>query len=57
MIFSNPPQILEITGKNPYEILPLIIGIGVCTCVLPYMFYTLALRDIPARTASALGII
>lgn len=57
LMFSNPSQIVEITSKNPQGILPLIIGIGVCTCVLPYMFYTLALKDIPAGTASALSII
>lgn len=54
---SNPPQVVSIAVKNPMVVVPLIIGIGVCTCVLPYFLYTLALRDIPAGTASALGII
>lgn len=53
----NPGQLVAITATDPAAILPLIIGIGVCTCVLPYFLYTLALRDIPAGTASALGII
>ena len=38
-------------------IIPLIVGIGVFTCILPYVFYTLGLRDVPAGTATALGII
>ena len=37
--------------------LPLMIGIGICTCVIPYFLYTLALRYIPAGTASAIGIL
>lgn len=56
-IFCNPTQLVQITMQNPAGIIPLIIGIGVCTSVLPYFLYTLALRDIPAGTASALGII
>ena len=53
----DPGQLVAITATDPAAILPLIIGIGVCTCVLPYFLYTMALRDIPAGTASALGII
>lgn len=34
----------------------LMIGIGVVTTVLPYLFYTLAMKDLPAGTASSLGI-
>lgn len=54
---SNPPQMAELTMKNPIVALPLIIGIGIVTCVMPYFLYTMALRDIPAGTASALSII
>ncbi len=53
----NPESALNITMQNPVVIIPLLIGLGICTCVLPYFLYTLALRDIPAGTASALGII
>ncbi len=56
MFFSNPVQIVEIASKN-LQTLPLIIGLGVCTSVLPYFFYTLSLRDLPVGTASALGIV
>ncbi len=53
----NPVQAVQITAKAPLIIIPLIIGIGVFTSVLPYFLYTLALRKIPAGTATALGII
>ena len=33
------------------------IGLGICTFVLPYFLYTLSMRDLPAGTASALSII
>lgn len=37
--------------------LPLVIGIGIFTCITPYFLYTLALKKIPAGTATSLGII
>ena len=40
----------------PAVTLPLGIGIGIATCILPYFLYTLAMRDLSAGTASALGI-
>ena len=54
---SNPIEIVTITSKQPHSIIPLIVGIGVFTCVLPYVFYTMGLKDVPAGTATALGII
>ncbi len=54
---SNPLEMVSITAQEPVSIVLLIIGIGVVTCVLPYLFYTLGLRDIPAGTATAMGII
>ncbi len=54
---SNPIEIVTITSKQPLSIIPLIVGIGVFTCVLPYVFYTMGLKDVPAGTATALGII
>lgn len=54
---ANPVEIVTITSKQPLSIIPLIVGIGVFTCVLPYVFYTMGLKDVPAGTATALGII
>lgn len=44
-------------AANPSVTVPLLAAMAVCTCVLPYFFYTLALKDLPAGTASALGIV
>ena len=41
----------------PNITLPLIIGMGLLTCISPYFLYTLALKKIPAGTATSLGII
>lgn len=41
----------------PHITLPLIIGMGLMTCISPYFLYTLAMRRIPAGTATSLGII
>lgn len=53
----DPASLFENAAAAPTETLPLIVGIGIFTCILPYLFYTMGLRDIPAGTASALGII
>lgn len=57
LAFCKPTEMLTIISNNPVQTLPLVVGIGVITCVLPYFLYTLALKDIPVGTASALSII
>ncbi len=54
---SNPSELFSLIAASPGEIIPLGIGIGICTSVLPYFLYTLSLRDLPAGTATTLGII
>ncbi|MBQ2719715.1 MAG: DMT family transporter [Clostridia bacterium] len=44
-------------AARPAVTVPLAIGIGICTCVLPYFLYTLAMRRLSAGTATALGIV
>ena len=56
IIASEPLQVAEIVSARPLGGL-LLAGCGIFTCVVPYFLYTLALRDIPAGTASSLGII
>ena len=53
----RPVQIVHIAAQRPVYLTLLMIGIGVFTFVLPYLLYTIALRDIPAGTASSLAII
>ena len=55
--FSNPPEIISIIIQKPMSVLPLSIGLGICTCVLPYFLYTLALKDLPVGIAASLGIV
>lgn len=56
-VCSNPPELFSLIAQAPSKIIPLGIGIGICTSVLPYFLYTLSLRDLPAGTATTLGII
>ncbi len=57
LIISRPAGIVTGAMSAPALTIPLLIGLGVCTCVLPYFLYTLAMKGLPAGTASALGII
>lgn len=54
---SSPAQIIEKATDTPLPTIPLLIGLGIVTFVIPYFLYTLAMRDLPAGTASALGIV
>jgi drug/metabolite transporter (DMT)-like permease len=54
---SSPGKILSITFEMPGKLIPLLIAFGICTCIAPYFLYTLAMKDLSAGTASALGII
>ena len=54
---SAPDEMLRLAAQKPLFTVPLLIGIGIVTFVLPYFLYTLGLRDLPAGTASALGIV
>ncbi len=49
-------SIPAIVATDPLRALPLMLCLGVCTCALPYLLYTRAMRDLPAGTATALGI-
>ena len=57
VLFANPIGLIERVLINPTTLLLLCLGLGAFTCILPYFFYTLALKEIPAGTASSLGIL
>lgn len=57
MCIADPRDIFNKAAANPLPTVPLLIGIGIATCVIPYFLYTLAMRTLPAGTASALGIV
>ncbi len=54
---SAPGEMLRLAAQKPLATVPLLLGIGIITFVLPYFLYTLGLRDLPAGTAAAMGII
>lgn len=57
LFIAKPFEIPAMLSVNPgYRIL-LVILMGICTCVLPYLFYTLGLKEIDAGTATSLGIL
>ncbi|MBR2988514.1 MAG: EamA family transporter [Clostridia bacterium] len=56
LIVANPVDIVVTANASPLYAYPLLIGLGVCTFILPYFLYTLAMKNLPAGTASALGI-
>lgn len=57
LLVSDPVGIVKSAAVAPAETIPLMLGIGIATCFLPYSLYTLGMKDIPAGTATALGII
>ena len=57
LFVCNPGVMPELAMQKPASTLPLMLGLGLVTCILPYFLYTLALKAIPAGTASSLGII
>jgi drug/metabolite transporter (DMT)-like permease len=56
-VVTPPSSLWENTAENLPLSVPVLIIFGVTTCVAPYFLYTFALRDLPAGTASSLGIL
>lgn len=56
LFVCEPRQLADTVMQNPVTILPLIL-LGVCTCILPYIFYTFGMKRLPAGTATAMGIV
>ncbi|MBE7030958.1 MAG: hypothetical protein E7409_05950 [Ruminococcaceae bacterium] len=57
IICAKPVHFVSIASQCPWQVFFYLVGCGVCTGVIPYFLYTLALKALPAGTASALGII
>lgn len=58
-VFGNNSQsaTVNIIDSALPQAIPMLILMGIVTCVAPYFLYTLAMRDLSAGTASSLGII
>ena len=57
VVSSQPAQIVTHAAGAPIKVLLWSLGLGIVTSVLPYFLYALALRVLPAGTASALSIV
>lgn len=55
-IFSDIGSVATVVTTAPVSVL-LMVGIGISSCVAPYLFYTTALKYIHAGTASSLCIV
>ena len=56
-LFADPAAMVPHIVASPIRSIALLVGIGVVTSVMAYLLYTIALKDIPAGTASALSIV
>ena len=54
---SHPGEMVATAMQKPALLFPMLVALGICTCVLPYFLYTLALKALPVGTAAALGIV
>ncbi len=57
LCFCDPCDLCKKAAAEPALSIPLIIGIGVVTFILPYLLYTMAMKHLDAGTVSALGIV
>jgi len=57
LTICEPWLIIENTAKSPAILVPTLLALGILTFVLPYFLYTLGMKELPAGTASALGIV
>lgn len=54
---SKPMEIPILVIQKPFALTVALFGLAVVTALLPYLFYTLAMKTLPAGTASALAIV
>lgn len=57
LCLSNPTVLVDYAAIKPTVTVPLLIGVGIMTCFVPYILYSTALKSLPAGTASALAIV
>lgn len=57
LLTCQPQQLPALFVHNPLPTIPLGIALGLCTGIIPYFLFTLAMKVLPAGTASALSIV
>ena len=55
--FASPASLFANISASPLTAIPLLLGLGVCTFVLPYFFFTSSMKDLSAGTASAFSVV
>ncbi len=53
----EPVKVVTNASAAPAVTIPLLLGLGICTFVVPYVLYTLAMKSLSAGTASALAVV
>lgn len=56
-IMRNPVDVVMVMKSAPLYLGLMYIGMGICTCVLPYFLYSLSLKSLPVGTAASLAIV
>lgn len=54
---AEPATMLPKIAQDPPLIIPLLLGLGIITFVVPYFLYNLSMRSLSAGTVSSLGVI
>ena len=57
LFFAKPVEMAGLIAKEPAKSIPLLVGIGLVTFVIPYFLYTVSFRRLPAGTVSALAVV
>ena len=57
LIPSRPDLAVSYIAEKPVPTVPLLVGLGLCTCVIPYFLFNSSLKTLPSGTASAMSII
>jgi drug/metabolite transporter (DMT)-like permease len=53
----EPQETFPIIASDPLKVLPLVLGMGIVTFIVPYFLYTLSLQDLDAGTAASFGVV
>lgn len=53
----NPASLINVIVQKPMATLPLSVGLGIVTFVMPYFLFTWSMKHLSAGTASALSVV
>ena len=57
IVVSNPISLIKNISQSPSVTIPLSIGLGIVTFVMPYFLFTWSMKHLSAGTASALSVV